>query len=647
MEDNRTGQAASHVISRGQLGTRLLPPVITLGTVWAVWLLLTRKAGVALTSLYFTYVSPGMGLYLFLCLVGGGLAGMQLTSVLSGWSDRLESWWQRIRDWPTASVRAGVVGIGFVGGVGVALAIHRTVPLTTDESLYRFSAQVLSMGRLTAPSPPDPIFWEQSYMRVEDGWISQYFLGWPAMLMTFVAAGVPWLANPVIHGLTAGVMYDLLRRDASPSAAAVGAALFAIGPLPMMMAGTMMSHPTAMFFLAVTWWFAGRASLCDVPWWVGAGLAVAFCAAFFTRPLTAIGIGGLGFGLGMVRLLRARRWPALIAAGFVCALMAAMFLGVNVIQNGSPWKVSYVSVIDAQIERDMRFTYFGSIEAGHPTPRVGDVLPRRGILIEPLQGLFRVATEALALPVVLMVWLIYRGWCSPMGWWLAALLAHVCTHATTSHAGVEIMGAPHHHEQILPLTMLVGLALDRFSSLRVGHPMALVVAGWVSTWAFGAPVRLAEQFNVSQLIVDLNHRLDQLPKPAIVYVPLRLPARWNCAIEEVYRVPQSSRCWRESPDPWLSRSVLLANHLDIEADRAHHQEHFRDRHAFVMVIEEEGAVEEYLPLYHPLADRVPKGRLHYRDAPEAHEKRRRRIAEGLPALGDSDVPDWKFELSYP
>ena len=220
----------------------------------------------------------------------------------------------------------------------VAVDILERIPHVQDSVTYHFQAQTLARGALTAPAPPlaaadATAHFEQEFLLVRDGrWFGKYPPGWPAVLALGVAAGGPWLVNPLLAVVSVALLYQLARkrggegaqghRDAgekptrhSPPATRPTAPLntdllttvycllppllLTTSPFFLFMSGSFMAHPAellwaVLFMVAWSRALAGRLPTRPMRRWaVVAGLALG--ALFLTRQFTALTIG-LAFG---------------------------------------------------------------------------------------------------------------------------------------------------------------------------------------------------------------------------------------------------------------------------------------------------------------------------------------------------------------
>ena len=122
---------------------------------------------------------------------------------------------------------SALVGLGLAG---LAPWIYQGKPLSTDEYLLWFQAHSFAQGHLFATYPlewlphlfgADELFlanWRKGEL------LSPYWPGFSLLLAPFAAAGLPWLGNPVIVGLSTYVLW-LLARELFPDTKAQGLCL--------------------------------------------------------------------------------------------------------------------------------------------------------------------------------------------------------------------------------------------------------------------------------------------------------------------------------------------------------------------------------------------------------------------------------------
>jgi len=216
------------------------------------------------------------------------------------------------------------------------------IPHVQDNIDQLFHAKIFLSGRLTAPSPEYPEFFEFDHMIHNGRWYSVYPPGHIAMLFIGLIFGVPWLVNPVLGSGAIVVLYMAGRKIYGDPIGRLTALLGLLSPFILFMSSGFFNHGTSLFFSALFFLFfvksfeenrTGCAFL--------AGLFLGVC--FNARPLTAIGIG-LPYALYMGWLLLRRTKTSLPTAAVMFvgfSLMVGIFMGYNTLTNGHPLKTGY------------------------------------------------------------------------------------------------------------------------------------------------------------------------------------------------------------------------------------------------------------------------------------------------------------------
>jgi len=138
---------------------------------------------------------------------------------------------------------AGWALVGALLGVGIALGPLEGVAHVQDEVVYRLQARLLSEGRLWEPERLPRAAYHYSFVINDDGRRYGVFPnGWPAVLAAGVALGVPWVINPVLHGLTVVVGTGVATRVGGQRGGWFAAPLLACAPGLALQAGSGMSH---------------------------------------------------------------------------------------------------------------------------------------------------------------------------------------------------------------------------------------------------------------------------------------------------------------------------------------------------------------------------------------------------------------------
>lgn len=132
-------------------------------------------------------------------------------------------------------VVAAVLGCGLLS-LG-AVWIYGAHPLSMDEFAPYMQSQIFREGALLGRFPAELIDWlvvpgfQDYFVHVsrETGEIaSSYWPGFALLLTPFMAAGAPWLCNPVVGGLSLIVLHRLALRMTGSSVAGGAAILFSI-----------------------------------------------------------------------------------------------------------------------------------------------------------------------------------------------------------------------------------------------------------------------------------------------------------------------------------------------------------------------------------------------------------------------------------
>ncbi len=171
------------------------------------------------------------------------------------------------------------------------------MPHVEDEVAYLFQAQTFAGGALTAPAPPEAAVAGLDYylFEVKEGrWYSATAPGWSAALALGVAAGVPWLVNPVLAALSVLLAHAIAARLAGRDQADLVAMMMGASPWLLAMAASLMTHTLTLFLMLFGWWMVLKSTdrLRGHMRRLGlAGLAMGWI--FATRPLDGLVIGGL------------------------------------------------------------------------------------------------------------------------------------------------------------------------------------------------------------------------------------------------------------------------------------------------------------------------------------------------------------------
>ena len=185
--------------------------------------------------------------------------------------------------------------ITFALTIHIAIHILERIPHVQDSVTYLFQAQTLARGKLWAPAPPLPEFFEQEFLLVRDGrWFGKYPPGFPAVLALGVLAGAPWLVNPLLATLTVPLLYTLGRLLYNHTTGLLAALLSLASPFFLFMSGSHMSHPAELFWITLfmsSWLLALRHHNTRQANAYGALAGLALGLTFLTRQLTTVALG--------------------------------------------------------------------------------------------------------------------------------------------------------------------------------------------------------------------------------------------------------------------------------------------------------------------------------------------------------------------
>ena len=97
---------------------------------------------------------------------------------------------------PDPKARGGAAlslgGLAVCATLPVAALLLERIPNVQDDVTYLFQAQLFALGRLSAPAPPLPEFFEQEFVLMyRDQWFGKYPPGQPLMLALGLLAGAP------------------------------------------------------------------------------------------------------------------------------------------------------------------------------------------------------------------------------------------------------------------------------------------------------------------------------------------------------------------------------------------------------------------------------------------------------------------------
>ncbi|WP_419934560.1 glycosyltransferase family 39 protein [Candidatus Palauibacter sp.] len=305
-----------------------------------------------------------------------------------------------------------------------SLAAFSRRPLLVDTIAQLFQAKIFAGGVAWVPAPELGAFFATQHMVSDAGrWYAQYPPGHPAALAIGVWAGAPWLVPILFSLLSAWLVIDTARHIFGEAVGRVTAVLLVLAPFFWFMGASHMNHVSSHLHISLfLWCFARWAGTGPRPrvgdaaprgWILAAGLALG--AAFVTRPLTALAVGG-ALALPALRLAAPCRWStALLGAGGFLGV-ASLYPIFNAATTGDPLTPGYLRLWGESHGLGFHLSPWGELH----TPLAG--LRNELIDLGLLQAfLFEGPIPALA----------------PLGIFLAAGWSSVARSGTCSGAGVR------------------------------------------------------------------------------------------------------------------------------------------------------------------------------------------------------------------
>ncbi|GEM_PF-651833 len=582
--------------------------------------------------------------WIFFGTLAGALLASAASFLLSGTKTyRLVERWERIPD-KGFLIAASVLGLLFP--ILVRVFVLQGAPLTDDESCYQFSAELLASGRLYTDSPPLKLFFDRAFMINNGRLYSQYFLGWPALMVPGVWLGIVGYMNAIYSALTVPAIFLSLRRMVGSSWAKLGVVLYLTSPMLMVGAATKMSHTTCMMALAWTLWFTLRACDEDSPSWSHAGVSFFFSLAFFIRPTCAIGIGApmLVYWLLGQRKREQSTLTALVWFAVPATVMASLFLAVNYLQNGSITSVAYQKIFEYTRMNGYRFRSFSMTSIPKNMVHNFDFSnPMKGLSLSGI-ALVRMNAALFGWPLSL-VFVLLAGWKKRAGLLLASVICFFLVHGLISDVGVDSFAPVHFFELALPFLLLTVLGLQRSTATLleltthqdeqvkdsapttdadtehdaeaapaqtttekgslISHPLTVFPSLFMMVFVFLSltgyvPIRFRALYMIGK---DINTPFQAVKKQklkrAVVFATMRFTKQ--C----VSKPTKHFLYWRPNNDPALKNDILWVNHLDVLSDKRL-MKHFPARKGYVMQWKKDCTVH-YLPLAPMKPGAVPKG----------------------------------------
>lgn len=281
-------------------------------------------------------------LYLALLLPAGLLAALGI-SFLFG-RKPFQSALDRLGSLPDGTFKLMVAVAGVLLVFLVSTFVLRNQPITDDERVYLFQADILSRGRLFLVPHGLHEFFDNVFIINNTKWYGKYPPGHPLALIPGVVAGIPRLVPALLAALNLLLFYAVAREFFSTRTARVAVLLLLFSPFFLFTGATLLAHTTTLAALLVLALAALRIHRGGGAGW-GALAGIGAGYAFLTRPYTAIMVGAPIAIAGVIASRRDRAgfraWG--VAAG-VAALFLAAFLAYNQALTGNPFRTGYSEI---------------------------------------------------------------------------------------------------------------------------------------------------------------------------------------------------------------------------------------------------------------------------------------------------------------
>ena len=439
---------------------------------------------------------------------------------------------------------------------GARVDILRAAPVTDDENVYLFQAQLLASGRLYAEGLPPSVrrAFDNQFIVNGDRRFGMYFIGHPAVMALALKAGaVDWVGS-VEAALTFLLALGIAHRLYGARVASLTGLLLALSPFFILISATAMSQPTCALFLTLAWYAALRIEAAPgaMLWWAVA--ATALSVAGLTRPQTAALLAlpmlvRLGWLMSHGRLTAGWAGPSVFVA--ILTTGAAVFLGVNQAITGHLLQTSYTA-------------YWEWSRRPWPFPH------------GPGWTVFAITQNVAQLNFWLFGWplsLVFAPFFQRKGagWALAAIpmIGIVGYGLTTGVPTLASVGPVYYAELIVPFAILSASGLDRaitWSRTRLGDGLPTrMLAAWPPTLAVAClivfvPIQIASlrlMADIARAPYDLVEQqgLDH----AVVFVKSLPPLHGIRPGAWVY--------YHRNNHPDLTGPVLFVNDLGPEANQ--------------------------------------------------------------------------------
>jgi 4-amino-4-deoxy-L-arabinose transferase-like glycosyltransferase len=163
----------------------------------------------------------------------------------------------------------------------------RAPAINHDEVAYILQARIFASGRLVAPSPPHPEFFQQWHVLVRPVLASKYPPGQSLLLVPGVWLGLPGLVPALCGAVGASLLFVLARELISTEVGLLAVALSSTSPMALRFSASYFSEISVSALFLCAWFALYRHWRTGKQRWLIV-LAIAVAWGGITRPLTML-----------------------------------------------------------------------------------------------------------------------------------------------------------------------------------------------------------------------------------------------------------------------------------------------------------------------------------------------------------------------
>ena len=395
--------------------------------------------------------------------------------------------------------------------LGFSLVVHFFVllqmHLTDDESAYRFSAQLLAHGQMTAQSFPHREFFERVFMINDGRFFSQYYYGWPFLLAIGEFIRLPFLINSILFACTACLLYTLLESFTSNIWALTGTCFFSLSPLMLIGSASYLSQTSTTFLFVLFLTNYRIFSIENKRNSIGPLVLMALSggAMLITRPYTAALLCA-PFVVSIFILFAQKKtclW-SIIAFVLVGAAMCVFFFLINKILHGSILGSGYTHYLTSAESNKFVYSFW------NPTPNQlsRDSIPPT-FSLPPIANLLQVFVSSFTR-------LNYDGAMLPSP--LLLVVAALFGFRIGKAYGVSFLLS------IIGYSIWLDLGVDSFGPVHLSETVPLAILFFVSLLYHTTPQinKLLASLNVQTTQGSIAVGMSILLCAAVCYLPIRL-----------------------------------------------------------------------------------------------------------------------------